>query len=68
MASPDRADGLGGLSPHTRGNPKETRQWVVEEGSIPAHAGEPVKGLEMLWDFGVYPRTRGGTSFAAAPP
>ena len=30
-----------GLSPRTRGNPKTRRRTTTNEGSIPAHAGEP---------------------------
>ena len=50
-----------GLSPPTRGNPRVKVVAPNLEGSIPAHAGEPRRGLCPLWRRGVYPRPRGGT-------
>ena len=55
-----------GLSPHMRGNPTTPPCPVIINGSIPAHAGEPVTGVERDYNIGVYPRTCGGTFGAVA--
>ena len=57
-----------GLSPPTRGSPKQGKDRADEDGSIPAHAGEPsVCGLRAPV-HGVYPRPRGGAfAFSARP-
>ena len=52
-----------GLSPRVRGN---LLQDAVEAGhfrSIPACAGEPLKGLTAAAEFEVYPRVCGGTGY-----
>ena len=50
-----------GLSPHLRGN--QLRAAIMNDpiGSIPAPAGEPMPPHGYGADFGVYPRTCGGT-------
>ena len=54
-----------GLSPRTRGNPPRGFLLVADEGSIPAHAGEPrILGRTSSSDR-VYPRARGGTPIYA---
>ena len=50
-----------GLSPRVRGNPRRSRQYLPDGGSIPACAGEPpVDDLFIRWRR-VYPRVCGGT-------
>ena len=49
-----------GLSPRTRGSPGSIRKTDRHEGSIPAHAGEPVTTSRRAWMRTVYPRARGG--------
>ena len=50
-----------GLSPRMRGNPaRALRRWEVE-GSIPAHAGEPLVRRLFHPTPRVYPRACGGT-------
>ena len=51
-----------GLSPPTRGNPKPAVEYVVGQGSIPAHAGEPLRRKISSSSVTVYPRPGGGTS------
>ena len=51
-----------GLSPPTRGNLTAWEEIDVEEGSIPAHAGEPYAPDMPKVKTSVYPRPRGGTS------
>ena len=51
-----------GLSPHGRGNQRESDLADAGEGSIPARAGEPGKDRWNEVAEGVYPRTGGGTS------
>ena len=56
----------GGLSPLTRGNHGAGTGDFTFLGPIPAHAGEPMPPF-VLWRLtGAYPRSRGGTSLAAA--
>ena len=50
-----------GLSPPTRGNRRERGRECSSLGSIPAHAGEPVRHDHREQRHGVYPRPRGGT-------
>ena len=50
-----------GLSPHTRGNHAVHGELGAAMGSIPAHAGEPLRGTWSGPKPRVYPRTRGGT-------
>ena len=50
-----------GLSPPTRGNPAHGEGYRAHEGSIPAHAGEPLGRSASRGRSGVYPRPRGGT-------
>ena len=59
--SPIPVAAAGGLSPPTRGNPQPGFVGLPTQGSIPAHAGEPLWiGYERP-ARGVYPRPRGGT-------
>ena len=57
-----------GLSPPTRGSPAGEVRRRPLLGSIPAHAGEPMEGLEVVDIVGVYPRPRGGAFFSARSP
>ena len=60
----DDADEYGsawGLSPHARGNPLKLPHATGSSGSIPACAGEPLRGPCSGCTLGVYPRMRGGT-------
>ena len=50
-----------GLSPPTRGNHEAHAFVDRDEGSIPAHAGEPVAHIADTPPERVYPRPRGGT-------
>ena len=50
-----------GLSPPTRGNPRQLRHQSERPRSIPAHAGEPRTGRTTRRSPEVYPRPRGGT-------
>ena len=50
-----------GLSPPTRGNLPHGVDPVSDTGSIPAHAGEPVRSDPSFALRRVYPRPRGGT-------
>ena len=50
-----------GLSPPTRGNLLPSAVRPVNHGSIPAHAGEPLRGRTCAAVPRVYPRPRGGT-------
>ena len=54
---------LMGLSPPTRGNLGGIPSGGGEEGSIPAHAGEPSRASSPESARRVYPRPRGGTGF-----
>ena len=56
-----------GLSPPTRGNLIRIGQRAARHGSIPAHAGEPLRLWQGRSDRRVYPRPRGGTSTRSAP-
>ncbi len=49
-----------GRSPRTRGSQNRPLPGLDHEGSIPAHAGEPVKKLPDLCIWQVDPRARGG--------
>ena len=53
--------GIGGLSPHMRGNLGVGVVADVVGRSIPAHAGEPSIGVWVMGAAQVYPRTCGGT-------
>ena len=53
-----------GLSPPTRGNPAPAVRAVVQDRSIPAHAGEPRDSASATISGAVYPRPRGGTAGA----
>ena len=53
--------GAEGLSPPTRGNPRESCYTWRERRSIPAHAGEPSPSRWGRPTGAVYPRPRGGT-------
>jgi len=50
-----------GLSPLARGNRTESVMVALDEGSIPACAGEPNGSRLIQTPQGVYPRLRGGT-------
>ena len=50
-----------GLSPRARGNPVNVVPTKLQNGSIPACAGEPDWMLSNGVKVGVYPRVRGGT-------
>ena len=54
-----------GLSPPTRGNREQRELAKPDQGSIPAHAGEPSRCTPGRREARVYPRPRGGTSCAA---
>ncbi len=49
-----------GPSPRTRGSPDKASVITVNEGSIPAHAGEPSKRTRPTRRPAVHPRARGG--------
>ena len=53
-----------GLSPPTRGNHCPGLWSIGLVRSIPAHAGEPRSPATTAWSPSVYPRPRGGTTFA----
>ena len=55
-----------GLSPPTRGNRLVLGVQMASQRSIPAHAGEPLSGVELANRGSVYPRPRGGTEQYAA--
>ena len=55
-----------GLSPLTRGNPGHHRRSGAGRGPIPAHAGEPLRGVTRKRMHWAYPRSRGGTSLRAS--
>ena len=59
-----RAHGQG-LSPRLRGNPDGLLVAVVEAGSIPAPAGEPIHIPISLIPPRVYPRACGGTALSS---
>ena len=50
-----------GLSPRMRGNQFLVAAGFDQRGSIPAHAGEPIRIIELQRTSGVYPRACGGT-------
>ena len=50
-----------GLSPPTRGNHDMVGDGEMIQGSIPAHAGEPLCPCQESSSMRVYPRPRGGT-------
>ena len=50
-----------GLSPRGRGNRFATAEKIRYVGSIPAWAGEPLRGCRKGWRGAVYPRVGGGT-------
>ncbi len=54
-----------GLSPRMRGNHSEAELRAEEIGSIPAHAGEPVRANTSGRKSRVYPRACGGTTLDA---
>ena len=53
---------LYGLSPRVRGNQRAARYTTIEQGSIPACAGEPRRRFDTRNRRRVYPRVCGGTS------
>ena len=53
-----------GLSPRMRGNPERRQRGQHQEGSIPAHAGEPQRLARQQAARRVYPRACGGTEEA----
>ena len=50
-----------GLSPRVRGNQREVTHRTIDEGSIPACAGEPTPKAAQPCRTPVYPRVCGGT-------
>ncbi len=52
-----------GLSPHARGNHKQTQETRDAAGPIPACAGEPLSWALPLQPLPAYPRMRGGTLY-----
>ena len=56
-----------GLSPRARGNLARVESAIMEEGSIPACAGEPRWPRITRTLPGVYPRVRGGTQNPRTP-
>ena len=57
-----------GLSPRMRGNHTGQDLSDLEDGSIPAHAGEPPLKRPKCWLARVYPRACGGTPVPSIPP
>ncbi len=57
-----------GLSPLARGNPKGIAVVEAIDGTIPARAGEPVRGTTFSSAARDYPRSRGGTPGPLSPP
>ncbi len=55
---PEQEDGL---SPRVRGNPRIGQSQPHQRRSIPACAGEPLRGGALVGMAGVYPRVCGGT-------
>ncbi len=49
-----------GLSPRTRGSRQQPHRPRHADGSIPAHAGEPLASQRFMGNRRVYPRARGG--------
>ena len=49
-----------GRSPLTRGRPEQESAALLDERSIPAHAGETTRNLNFLATYKVDPRSRGG--------
>ena len=58
---------LKGLSPRTRGSPREARRRCRLPGPIPADAGEPARSRQTRCPTRAYPRGRGGARFPAMP-
>ena len=52
---------ISGLSPLVRGNPIARASNMIGTGTIPARAGEPMKGRSLRLRNGDYPRSCGGT-------
>ena len=57
-----------GLSPRMRGNRGVKQAGGGVLGSIPAHAGKPLRELHNFGDLGVYPRACGETPEASQSP
>ena len=55
-----------GLSPYTRGNPKEAEIEFNLAGSIPVHTGKPTPPQVITSSNWVYPRTHGETTTCAS--
>ena len=55
-----------GLSPPTRGSPRDGTRCAARRGSIPAHTGKPGGGPAGRGERGVYPRPHGEAGCAAA--
>ena len=51
-----------GLSPLTRGNRSPSQWRRLEQGPIPAYAGQPVGHVSSVSGRGAYPRLRGATA------
>ena len=59
---------ISGLSPHIRGNGNIHGNFTHDQGSIPAHTGERAARRGKSREFGVYPRTYGGTTVLLSIP
>ena len=55
-----------GLSPRVRGNRDDGAARFVQQGSIPACAGEPDSATMAQWTPWVYPRVCGGTMISVS--
>ncbi len=56
-----------GLSPPMRGNPGDRDCMTAAAGSIPAHAGKPVRPTKLPGTIRVYPRPCGETQVSGSP-
>ena len=70
VVSETAAGGVKGLSPRMRGNQADDGLLILEAGSIPAYAGEPIRAAATWNPVTVYPRVCGGTvpSFCCSWP
>ena len=65
--TPDLVALEGGLSPRMRGSQIHHPEPLFVLGPIPAHAGEPVDGLQQRIELGAYPRACGGAAMTPRP-
>ena len=63
-ATTDRVSGRSrpGLSPRVRGSREADRESPVDEGSIPASTGQPLRGIRVTRPIAVYPREYGAAA------